>query len=314
MKMQDPQVEATSRAADLADVRVTSSSLMTTGEVADYLRVKERTIYEMVARQTIPFSRATGKLLFPRRLVDAWLEAQTELPAAGIASAPPIYAGSNDPLLEWALRQSGSGLAVLARGSSQGLEDLAAGRAVLAGLHLLDPDTGEWNRAAARSHLPGTSHVLIHWARRTQGLITAAGNPLGIKGLKDAARRGLRFATRAGGAGSTRLFEVLLARDGLTMADLTTLDRPAETHADLATLIETGEADCGIGLQAAAGHLGFLPLVTDESFDLAMTRREYFEPPIQTLLAFARSSPFARRAEHLGGYDLTELGRVLWNG
>jgi molybdate-binding protein len=107
---------------------------------------------------------------------------------------------------------------------------------------------------------------------------------------------------------------VLLARDRLTMADLSTVDRPAETHADLATLIETGEADCGLGLQAVAGHLGFIPLVTDESFDLAMTRRDYFEPPIQTLLAFARSDTLARRAEHYGGYDLADVGKVLWNG
>jgi excisionase family DNA binding protein len=287
---------------------------MTTAEVADYLRVRERTIYEMVARQTIPFSRVTGKLLFPRRLVDAWLEAQTELPAAGIAPAPPIYAGSSDPLLEWALRQSGSGLAVLARGSVQGLGDLAAGRAVLAGCHLLDPETGNWNIAAARAHLPGTGHVLIHWARRTQGLITAADNPLAIAGLRDAVARGLRFAMRGEGAGSTRLLEMMLAREGLSLADLTRLDRPAETHADLAALIETGEADCGLGLRAAAGHMGFIPLIGDESFDLAMTRRAYFEPPVQTLLAFARTEAFARRAAHLGGYDLSGLGGVVWNG
>ncbi|MDG3041271.1 helix-turn-helix transcriptional regulator [Roseicyclus marinus] len=304
------------RADDATAVRplVGASTLMTTAEVAEYLRVKERTIYEMVARQTIPFSRATGKLLFPRRLVDAWLEAQTELPATGIAPAPPIYAGSNDPLLEWALRQSGSGLAVLARGSVQGLADLAEGRAIMAGCHLLDPDTGEWNLAAVRAQLPGTGHVLIHWARRTQGLITAADNPLAITGLADAARRKLRFALRADGAGSTRLFEVLLSREGLTLADLVTLDRPAESHTDLATLIESGEADCGLGLQAAAGHMGFIPLVRDESFDLAMTRREFFEPPIQSLLAFARTDAFARRAAHLGGYDISDLGRVLWNG
>ncbi|MBD3764614.1 MAG: helix-turn-helix transcriptional regulator [Rhodobacterales bacterium] len=290
------------------------AALMTTVEVADYLRVRERTIYEMVARHTIPFTRATGKLLFPRRLIDAWLEAQTELPAAGVAPAPPIYAGSNDPLLEWALRQSGCGLAVLASGSVQGLEDLAQGRAVLAGLHLFDPVSGLWNLAAVKAHLPAPHHVQIHWARRTQGLIVAAGNPLGIGGLRDAADRGLRFATRSAGAGSQRLLEVLLSREGLSLADLNLAARPAETHADLAALIETGEADCGLGLAAAAGPLGFLPLVQDEQFDLVMTRRAYFDPPIQRLFAFARTEAFARRAAHLGGYDLSDLGTVVWNG
>jgi excisionase family DNA binding protein len=287
---------------------------MTTAEVADYLRIKERTIYEMVARQTIPFSRVTGKLLFPRRLIDAWLEAQTELPAAGIAPPPPIYAGSNDPLLEWALRQAGTGLAVLANGSTHGLEELAAGRAVLAGCHLLDPATDSWNLAAVKAHLPGGAHVMIHWARRTQGLMTAPGNPLGITGLADAMAGGRRFAVRSAGAGSQRLLEVLLDRAGLALADLEVVDRPAETHADLAALIETGEADCGLGLMAAAGPLGFIPLLTDESFDLVLTRRDYFEPPVQALLAFAKTETFARRVTHLGGYDTSDLGRVRWNG
>ena len=105
-----------------------------------------------------------------------------------------------------------------------------------------------------------------------------------------------------------------MSREGLTAASLAAANRPVETHADLAALIETGEADCGLGLQAAAGHLGFLPLVSDESFDLVMTRRDYFEPPMQMLLAFARGDSFAQRARHLGGYDLTGLGTVRWNG
>jgi putative molybdopterin biosynthesis protein len=291
-----------------------TSPLMTTAEVADYLRVKERTIYEMVARQTIPFSRATGKLLFPRRLIDAWLEAQTELPRVGITPPPPIYAGSNDPLLEWSLRQAGAGLAVLANGSTHGLEELAAGRAVLSGCHLLDPETASWNLAAVKAHLPGGGHVVIHWARRTQGLMTAPGNPLGITDLEDALARGLRFALRGEGAGSQLLLEVLIARAGLAPGDLNVVERPAETHADLAALIETGEADCGLGLLAAAGRLGFIPLVTDESFDLVLARRDYFEPPVQALLAFTRTEAFARRAAHLGGYDTSGLGRVRWNG
>ncbi|NKX44478.1 helix-turn-helix transcriptional regulator [Roseicyclus persicicus] len=291
-----------------------ASSLMTTGEVATYLRLRERTIYEMVSRQTIPFTRATGKILFPRRLIDAWLEAQTELPDAGIAPAPPIYAGSNDPLLEWALRQSGSGLAVLARGSAQGLDDLAAGRAVMSGLHLIDPQSGAWNIAAVHAHLPGSRHVLIHWARRTQGLLLATGNPKGVTGLADAVARGLRFALRSEGAGSQRLLEVLLAREGLSHADLVTAGQAVDTHTDLAALIDTGQADCGLGLQAAAGALHFLPLISDESFDLVMTRRAYFDPPVQKLLAFARTETFASRAAHLGGYDLSGLGTVVWNG
>jgi excisionase family DNA binding protein len=307
-KTRQADVPNTALAADF------DAALLTTAEVADYLRVKERTIYDMVARQTIPFTRATGKLLFPRRLIDAWLEAQTDLPGPGIAPPPPIYAGSNDPLLEWALRQSGSGLAVLARGSTQGLDDLAAGRAVMAGLHLLDPVSGVWNTAAVKAHLPAPNHVQIHWARRTQGLIVAAGNPLGITGLADAVARGARFAMRAEGAGSQRLLDVLLARDGLDRAALTVAARPAETHADLAALIETGEADCGLGLQAAAGALGFLPLRADERFDLVMTRRAYFDPPVQALMRFARSDAFMRRAAHLGGYDLGDLGTVVWNG
>ncbi|MCU0817180.1 MAG: helix-turn-helix transcriptional regulator [Cypionkella sp.] len=291
-----------------------ASALMTTGETADYLRVKERTIYEMVARHTIPFTRATGKLLFPRRLIDAWLEAQTELPAAGIAPPPPIYAGSNDPLLEWALRQSGSGLAVLARGSVQGLEELAEGRAVMAGLHLPDPLGQVWNVAAVKANLPAPNYVQIHWAMRTQGLIVAKDNPLGITGLADAAARGLRFATRAAGAGSQRLLEVLLSREGLSLAQFNLAGRPVDTHDDLAALIEGGEADCGLGLKAAAGHLGFLPLVEDEQFDLVMTRRAYFDPPIQRLFTFARTEALARRAAQLGGYDLSRLGTVIWNG
>ncbi|MDP5359187.1 MAG: helix-turn-helix domain-containing protein, partial [Paracoccaceae bacterium] len=124
--------------------------LMTTIEVADYLRVKQRTIYEMVTRQTIPFTRATGKLLFPRRLIDIWLEAQTEAPISGVFQAAPIYAGSNDPLLEWALRQSGAGLAVLTHGSTHGLRELADGRAMLAGSHLLDAASGEYPLPAGR--------------------------------------------------------------------------------------------------------------------------------------------------------------------
>lgn len=285
--------------------------LMTTAEIAAYLRIKERTVYDMVSRQQIPFIKVSGKLLFPRRLIEAWLEGQTELPDMRFAPAPLIYAGSSEPLLEWALRQSGSGMAILTNGSRHGLDELAAGRALVAGTHLIESASGRYNMDAVRSLLPHPDIVMIHWARRVQGLLLAKGNPLGITGLRDIAARGLRVATRGEGAGSQILLDALLAREGLALADLSLAPRIAESHGDLADMIDMGEADCGLGL--ASGGLGFLPLWPDEEFDLVLRRRDYFEPPMQRLLDFARSDVFARRAEFLTGYDISRLGKVRLN-
>ncbi|CAN5807174.1 helix-turn-helix transcriptional regulator [soil metagenome] len=284
---------------------------MTTGEVAIYLRLKERTVYDLVARQAIPCSRATGKLLFSRPLIDAWVEAHTEMPKGEAPATPRIYAGSSEPLLEWALRQSGSGLAVLVGGSRIGLEAMARGEAVLAGIHMLDPASGTYNVPQIRAVVPQADIVAIHWARRGQGLMVAAGNPHGITGLADAIGRGLRLARRRDGSGSRLLLDALLARDGLSLPEVDEA-RTADSQGDLAGMIAMGEADCGIGIAAAASGLDFIPLASEE-FDLVMRRRDYFEPPVQALLAFARSEAFARRAAYLGGYDVGGLGAVRHN-
>ena len=146
----------------------------------------------------------------PRRLIDTWIEAQTTQPLAGLPPAPPIYAGSSEPLLEWALRQSGAGLAVLSVGSTRGLDHLSEGRAVLAGCHLIDAQTGTYNLPAVQARVPGHDIVVIAWVLRLQGIITAAGNPHGLTGLADAVARGLLLVARGEGAGSQRLLDVTL--------------------------------------------------------------------------------------------------------
>ncbi len=304
--------------------------LLTTAECAAYLRLKERSVYELAARRQIPCTRATGKLLFPQHLLDRWLEARTEgSPDPGSAS-PLIYAGSSDPLLDWALRESGSGLAVLAAGSLAGLGQLAAGGARLAGLHLPPLDTADaaspdegagtvdpassGNVAALRATLAFADVVAIRWAVRRQGLLVAPGNPRGIERATDLLEPGLRCATRPPDSGSGLLLDRLLGAAGAeTMpADPTLL---ARTEADLAALVADGRADCGLGIEAVARRFGtgFVPLAT-EAFDLVMRRRDYFEAPLQRLLAFARSAAFAAEAERLGGYDLESAGLVAWNG
>ena len=172
-------------------------------------------------------------------------------------------------------------------GSTQGLEELASGRAVLAGCHLMDPESGTWNLPAVRAHLPGGAHVVIHWARRVQGLITAPDNPLAITGIADAAKRGLRFAIRSEGAGSQRLLDLLLTRDGLSESDLNIADRPVETHADLGRPHRHGARPiAGSDSRPLPDNSDSSPSSRTRASILVMARRDYFEPPVQALLAF----------------------------
>ena len=289
--------------------------MMDTREVAAYLRLKERRIYDLVKANALPHIRATGKLLFPRARVDAWLAAKSNAPSSQVSpGAPSIVAGSHDPLLEWAVRESRCGLAVLACGSSAGLERLVDGKAMLAAMHWLDHATGEYNVPLVRQRLPGADIVVIEWARRTQGLVLAAGNPLKARKLADLVVRKARIIARQPEAGSHRLFAHLLERAGIAPKNLRWLARPALAETDLAAAIHSGKADAGIAIEAAAyAHgLAFIPLAA-ERLDLVMHRRDYFEAPVQALLAFARSTEMREHAAALRGYDLTATGRVVFN-
>lgn len=292
--------------------------MMDTQEVAAYLRLKTRRIYDLVRQRAIPHVRATGKLLFPREQIDAWLAAKSAVPAAVAAAAkalPAIVAGSHDPLLEWAVRESGSGLAVLACGSRAGLARFVDGGALVAALHWRDDASGEYNVPLVREHLGGADVVLVEWARRAQGLLLAAGNPLKVRTLADLAKRRARVVVRQPDAGSAQLFTQLLTDAGVPPASLRMVARPALAETDLAAAIREGKADAGVGIEAAArAHgLAFIPLAT-ERLDLLMHRRDYFEPPVQALVAFARSPEMREHAAALGGYDVSGAGRVVFNG
>lgn len=285
---------------------------LTVSELARYLRLKERKIYDLVSRKEIPCSRATGKLIFPRRLVDRWVEAHIEFQDARLLGPPPIVAGSSDPLLEWAIRESGSGLATLFEGSERGQERLIEGQAVAAGIHFFGRDERGELRDALRAGIPDL--VLIRWAAREQGLVVARGNPLRLGNVADLAAKRPRTVLRQPGAGARLLFERLLAEAGHCPADLNAVAPAALTETDLAAMIADGEADCGLAIGAVARrfNLDFVPLVW-ERFNLACRRRAWFEPPLQALFAFARTDAFHAKAAALGHYDVGETGTVAFN-
>jgi excisionase family DNA binding protein len=286
---------------------------LTTREVADLIRLKERKVYDLVAAGDIPFVRVTGKLLFPRALIEAWLMRHAEFSGGieSVAPRPPICLGSHDPLLDWALREAHSGIAVGFGGSLDGLERFARAEGMMAGMHV--PEGPEsWNSEHVRSKLPGQPVVLIEWARRQQGLIVAAGNPTSLKSVAELSGR--RVVLRQPEAGSFLLLEGLLREAGLDMGALDRSLPPALTQSDVALAVAEGRAEAGFGIAAVAHQyrLGFVPLAL-ERYDLLIWRAAYFEPPVQKLMAFTRTERFAAQAAELGGYDISRLGQVHYN-
>ena len=154
--------------------------LLTSGEAADYLRLKERKLYELVASGAIPCTKVTGRWLFPKAELDRWIMAALVQPAGLMPAEPPrIVGGSHDPLLEWALRESGSGLATLPEGSERGLERFLAGEVAAAAIHFhaLERAETDANVEAMRGSAKTHDAVLIAFVRREQGLVVAPGNP-----------------------------------------------------------------------------------------------------------------------------------------
>ncbi len=280
---------------------------LTVPELASLLRIKERKVYDLAANGRVPVSRATGKLLFPAREVRDWIAGT----GAAAATPPPIVLGSHDPLVDWAIRESGSGLATYFDGSSDGLDRFAQGEGVAAGLHLRDPMGGAWNVGPVAAACAGRPAALLSFAGRRRGLVLRPGGPR-AETVADLA--GLRVAPRQPGSGTAALLDALLAGAGLDPAGLT-LSATARTETDAAEAVARGAADATLGLEGAARAFGldFVPVLT-ERYDLLVDRRAWFEPGLQALAAFCRGPAFAARAAALGGYDLEGLWDVCWNG
>lgn len=291
------------------------SSFLTTREVADLLRLKERKIYDLAGSGEIPCVRVTGKLLFPRAMIETWLMQNVEYSGSvsQLTPHPNICVGSHDPLLEWALREADTGLAVNFGGSLDGLERMQQGEAVVAGIHLREDGEGDasYNIANTRQYLGAQPVVLIEWARRQQGLIVPAGNPRDLTTIVDL--KGCTIIGRQHKAGSFLLLQHLIESAGLKLDDFNFFIPDARTENDVAATVADGQADAGLGIAAVARQyrLDFIPL-TEERFDLMIWRSGYFEKPIQALLKFATTDRFKEKAAGLD-YDITGLGRVHYN-
>lgn len=285
---------------------------LTARELADLLRIKERKLYELASSGSIPVTKVTGKLLFPRDAIFAWLRQNTEYGDVGAhhAERPHVVAGSHDPLLEWALRESGCGLATWFDGSNDGVKRMKSGEATAAGIHF-HLHGADGNVERIRSDMPSSPIVLIEWAKRVQGLVLAADSPItNLAGLA-----GKIVVRRQQGAGSQTLFDGLLADAGFDLADLSPVTEIARSETDVAQAVSSGRVEAGFGIEAVARQFGlnFVPLA-NERFDLMVLRRDYFSEPFQKLMVIIHTDAFRQRANELIGYDVRETGRVRYNG
>lgn len=198
-------------------------------------------------------------------------------------------------------------------GSMGGLLALKRGEAHLAGTHLLDEETGQYNVTYIKKILPGMPVVLVNLVYRTQGFIVPKGNPKRVKGFEDLARKDIVFVNRQAGAGTRLLTDMYLKKFNIDPKEVNGYIHEQYTHMAVAAAVLSGAADTGLAVLSAAQalDLDFLP-VAQERYDLAIPQHFYETPMMQALLETVRNdAEFRDRIIAMGGYDVSEMGRVM---
>jgi excisionase family DNA binding protein len=299
-----------------------SGNLMSTRETARFLGVNEKMIYTLISEKGLPATKITGKWLFPRHLVEQWIEANTLNYPEPAALLPPyhgllIITGSNDPLLDGAIglfnRQHADQVVVFGNlGSMGGLRALRQNLCHMAASHLLQDDETDYNFEFATRELDKMPAV-INFCRREQGLLVQKGNPLRIQGVPDLGKTGIRIVNRPPTTGTRLLLDRELKKAGMKGGDLKGYDREVSRHLDVGLEILSGRADAGPAIRAVAGllDLDFIPLRW-ERFDLLVKKERYFDEGIQRFLSLFHEKSFKDLAEAMSGYDVRKSGHMIF--
>jgi excisionase family DNA binding protein len=295
---------------------------LSTKEVARFIGVNEKMVYTLVAEKGLPATKITGKWLFPRHLVEQWIEANTINYPAPPKDLPTyegllIVAGSNDPLLEKALNLFNhlypEHMAVFGNlGSLGGLRALRRHRCHIAASHLLQEGDIEYNFDFAARELEHAPAV-VNFCRREQGILVAGGNPHGIRAVADLGAKGLTIVNRPNTTGTRLLLDRELKKAALEGAAIDGYHNEVARHLDVGLEIAAGRADAGPGIRAVAGMLGldFVPLRW-ERYDLLVTKERFFDPGVQLFLGLLTEKTFRTQASSLDGYDVRMSGKMVF--
>jgi len=302
-----------------------SEEMMNTKEVAKYLRIHEKQVYALIKTKRIPSTRVTGKWVFPRKLIEEWIEsnAKTGLDQARQKSrrieGGLLASGSNDPILDMlqtSVKRSYPEFYIFSAntGSTDGLKALNMGYTDIAWSHLFDPKTGEYNIPFLPQYLPNMKPVVVNLFRRDLGFVVAPKNPFQIRGFEDLTQKGIRFVNRQKGSGTRVLLDQHLKRLQISPTKINGYGKEVYTHFEVGLSILSKEADVGVATIAVSKLLGlpFVP-ITQESFDMILDQSTFFEKGIQAFMEVLNSQEFRSRVERLGSYDFKNSGKVLYS-
>ena len=297
-------------------------NLMSTRQVAEFLNVNEKMVYTLVAEKKLPATKITGKWLFPKHLVEQWIEAHTvNFPEAG-RKLPPyhgllIVAGSNDLLLDKAIAlfntMDAAEITVFGNlGSMGGLSALRKNLCHIASSHLLQENDNDYNFAFASREL-GSMPAVVNFCSREQGIVLQKGNPKNIHSIRDLARPGVTIVNRSLATGTRLLLDNELKNAGINGDKIPGYRNIVNRHMDIGLKILAGKADAGPGIRPVASLLGldFLPLRW-ERFDLLVAKDVFFEPGVQKFQGLLHEKAFREMAQSLDGYDISDSGKMVF--
>jgi excisionase family DNA binding protein len=302
-----------------------SGEMMSTKEVAGYLGVHEKQVYALIKSKRIPATRVTGKWVFPRKLIDEWIESNAK---GGLEEARQkskrmvgalLASGSNDPLLDILQTYIKKAypefyLFTASTGSTDGLKALNMGYTDIAWSHLYDPKSNEYNIPFLPTYLPNVKPVVVNLFYRDLGFIVAPKNPLEVRGFEDLARKEVRFINRQKGSGTRVLVDHHLKRLHIPVSKIRGYEKETYTHLEVGLSVLSKEADVGIGTGAISKLLGlsFVP-ITQERFDMVLDQSTFFDKTIQAFIEILHSEEFLSRVAKLGSYDFKHSGKILFS-
>ncbi len=302
-----------------------SEEIMSTKEVAQYLGIHEKQVYALIKSKRIPSTRVTGKWIFPKKLIDEWIDTNAR---AGMAEARRkskqiegalLASGSNDPILDILktyIRKAYPEFYIFSAntGSTDGLKALNQGYTDIAWSHLLDPKSGQYNIPFLSTYLPNLKAVVINLFNRDLGFLVAPGNPLNIHGFKDLAKPKIRFINRQKGSGTRVLLDHHLRELKIPASSIKGYENEVYTHFEVGLSILAKETDVGLATGSVSKLLGlsFIPL-TQESFDMLLDQSTFFERGVQAFIEILNSKEFRSRVENLGSYDFKNSGKIIYS-